>query len=628
MASLRALAAALIVSTAAFTTATTTTPAASAPTDVTVDHLTNPHRFTALANSTGPHRTADLLLTEPFLQNPTEHSVTVVWFTETPGLAHAVITNAPTRTCLPGRVHIARTTKLSRTAEDATSLLPDGAAPTAITPRPIYRHEAVVTGLAPGCDVPYQALSIANSGYELTASYTLSAAPSADDDLTILLTSDHQAKPNTPANLEWAAKTLGDIDAVFFAGDLVNVPDRASEWFDSTNQLAFFPGLQGTAAYKAANGRAYAGGPIIQNAPLYPIIGNHEVMGARAMHDTLNDQFNGPVPRDAALAEYDKVAHVVNPTDDETVKATWLEDRSYSCTTYEEIFTLPESEPGGERYYATTVGNTRLIALYVTRIWRSPDAEPDPAARTTASRYQEAADTLDTPLRQGHGEFPFESIAADSAQHDWLQAELASTETQAAEHVVVMMHESPQTLGGNAMPHFGQPQRSEETGEHGTVTGIRYDYPASGNMIIEDVLPLLEESGVDLVLNGHNHVWNRFRSASGTNYLETANVGNSYGAFHPDSGKERPTPPAPWDPNNYVAQGSPAGLTPITPTEQPLLGDHNFPLPFVESNDYTVFSALNTGSGEVTSWIVNMTDPDATPQVLDRFTLGEAPSMS
>ena len=49
-----------------------------------------------------------------------------------------------------------------------------------------------------------------------------------DEDVTMLLTSDHQQKDNAPANLQWAAETLGDIDVALVAGDLVNVPDRAS----------------------------------------------------------------------------------------------------------------------------------------------------------------------------------------------------------------------------------------------------------------------------------------------------------------------------------------------------------------------------------------------------------------
>ena len=47
------------------------------------------------------------------------------------------------------------------------------------------------------------------------------------------------------ANLQKVVETIGKIDAVFFAGDLVNIPERASEWFDDKRGGAFFPCLQG-----------------------------------------------------------------------------------------------------------------------------------------------------------------------------------------------------------------------------------------------------------------------------------------------------------------------------------------------------------------------------------------------
>ncbi|MGO1886073.1 MAG: hypothetical protein ACTH3G_12020, partial [Citricoccus sp.] len=286
-----------------------------------------------------------------------------------------------------------------------------------------------------------------------------------EEDANILLTSDHQAKDNTPANLEWAETVIGDIDAVFMAGDLANVPDRASEWFDSENGLAFFRGLQGNAGFEAPNGETYDGGQILQYAPIYTAIGNHEVQGRIDGMDSLDESFNFPVPREVAEAEYEKVATEVNPSGDEQAKEQWIEDNSFSTTTYEELFTLPESESGGEQYYAATVGNTRLISLYSTRIWRSDINNEDPAARQANSRYQEAQENLEDPMAQGHGSFPFETLAVDSDQYRWLQEELSSDATTGAENVVVMMHEGPQGLGDNIAPHFAEPTKIEEKDE-------------------------------------------------------------------------------------------------------------------------------------------------------------------
>ncbi|MFV2012372.1 MULTISPECIES: hypothetical protein [unclassified Micromonospora] len=46
------------------------------------------------------------------------------------------------------------------------------------------------------------------------------------------------------------------------------------------------------------------------------------------------------------------------------------------------------------------------------------------------------------------------------------------------------------------------------------------------------------------------------------------------------------------------------------------------PLPFVQSNDYSVFSVLDTGTGEVTSYRYDVRTPDVTPVVLGRLPLG------
>lgn len=586
----------------------------------------------AASNATTPrpstqHTAAgNVFLSDPFLQHATPTAVSVVWFTEHPGRTNVVAVGGlfPGSGPAPGRMVHAETTTMSRTAEDHNSPLPENIRPSqeaGIVKRTIYRHEARVTNLKPGVRVPYQVMSITSAGVATSNTFTLQGAPTADQDVNFLITSDHQMKNNTPANLQWAQKTIGDIDAVLFPGDLVNVPDRASEWFDADHQKAFFPGLQGTTQYKASNGNTYTGGQIIQHAPLYPVIGNHEVMGNSVLHRDLTAQYQNPVPKNIAEAEYNKVATDVNPSGDPAIKANWLKENSYNTDTYEELFTLPQSKTGGEQYYATTIGNTRIIALYATRIWRGHTANTNPADRTKSSRYQEAAQHLDNPLAQSYGQFPFKAIGVGSAQHDWLQQELQSAETTSAKHVVLMMHESPQTVGDNPIPHFGTPDRIEERDEAGNLTGVRYEYPAENNVLINDVMPLIEDSPVDLVINGHSHLWNRATSPKGTHFMESSNVGNSYGAYVPSSGKERPTPPAPWNASNYLTQGAPYGLKPVVPTVNPLRSEDGTPQPYVASNDYSVFSSLNSTTGDVTSWIVDMKDPNATPQVLDVFNL-------
>ena len=160
--------------------------------------------------------------------------------------------------------------------------------------------------------------------------------------MRLLITSDHQAKPHTAANMELAAATVGPVDAVIMPGDLVNSPDRAADWFgphpsagDDAEIRQFLPIMQGRARSTAANGRAYRGAPLVQNVPLYPAIGNHEVSGE-------------------------------------------LGPSSCSIDSYRQI-------TGARPWYAVTIGNVRLITLFVARMWRGFDVNADPRARQRLS---------------------------------------------------------------------------------------------------------------------------------------------------------------------------------------------------------------------------------------------------
>jgi len=59
----------------------------------------------------------------------------------------------------------------------------------------------------------------------------------------------------------------------------VNVPDRASEWFDDKRGGALFPCSSGTIMNWTNGVNFLHGGELIQHAPLFTAIGNHEVMG-------------------------------------------------------------------------------------------------------------------------------------------------------------------------------------------------------------------------------------------------------------------------------------------------------------------------------------------------------------
>ncbi|HSM83396.1 MAG TPA: metallophosphoesterase family protein [Nodosilinea sp.] len=574
------------------------------------------------------------LLTDPFLQYPTPGAVRVVWFTEFEGQAHQVRWGSAPEAPLTNQA-AATTTQLTRTREDAGSRLHQASFQNLESPvrRPIWRHEAVVTGLPAGQRVPYRVASTGPDGTVVESrTFTLSGAPLAGQPLKILLTSDHQNMPMTAANLQKVVETMGRVDGVFFAGDLVNIPDRASEWFDDSRGCAFFPCLQGTTRYALErNGRTthYQGGEIIQHAPLFPALGNHEIMGRFAATAPLGEQFNQPVPRSVAVALYDANADLFNPSGDPELRRRWIIDNSFNSDTYEALFSLPQSQvPNPDRpettsrYYATTFGDVRLVSLYVTQIWR-----PYALGATVRGRYQEREADLATPQNWGHGQHIFEPIERGSLQYQWLEQELASDAWRQAKYKVVMLHHPPHTLGDNIVPAFTPPVARYDRDAEGRLVAVRYEYPRADDHIVRDLVPLLEQAGVDLVFYGHSHLWNRFVSPQGTHYLETSNVGNSYGAFWQD--QARPVPPetiegsaVTYAPSDYVAQGDPNGLEPVVPTLAPLQGDDGTPLPYLASNDITAFSILDTGRGVVSSYYFDTRSPSSAVVKFDEFELG------
>ena len=564
-----------------------------------------------------PDENAPVLLSDPFLQLPTDSSVNVVWFTEFRGTNHIVEYG-------DGLSVAAITTQLSKVREDSDSQVQDRAYPE-LEKRVIWRHEAVVTGLKEYERTTYRVTSTHANGSSVNSDFfTLSAVPATGQPLKILLTSAHQLKPLTPANLQKVEETVGRVDAVFFAGDLVNIPDRASEWFDNAESLAFFPGLQGRAEYplnKNGTTTIYRGGQLIQNASLFPVIGNHEVMGRQSDEASLKSQFANTLPRD--LVETFYPAPGSSPASED-----WIKDHSYNTDTYEEIFTLPTATlPDGSEtstYYATSFGDVRLVSLYVTQIWRSPDLSPE-----IKGRYREKANILNTPEDWGYGQHIFEDIRKGSAQYQWLEKELASDAFKNAKYKVVMLRHQPQTLGGNIVPAFTDPVVRESRAENGRHQSVQYEYSPEEDYIIRDLLPLLETADVQLVFYGHSHLWNRFTGATGIHFLETSNVGNSYGAHVGDNPRNVPSDQAveavgdlsPFN-KRYAALDDPNGLTPIMPTIAPLEDESGNPQPYIASNDVTSFSIFDTQTGMVSSYYFDTREPDSAVVKFDEFSLG------
>ncbi|WP_199290344.1 metallophosphoesterase [Leptolyngbya sp. FACHB-36] len=541
------------------------------------------------------------LLTDPFLQLPTESSVRVVWFTEFAGVRHTVAYGPDLK-----QTAVATTMRLSRTREDADSKLPTPAPK--LIDRPIWRHEADVTGLPRDRRLPYRVTSVREDRASVSsATFSLAAAPSPGKPLKILLTSDHQLKPLAAANIQKAVETIAPIDAVLFAGDLVNVPDRASEWFDCCSGGAFFPVLQGRASYELEkNGvkTRYRGGAVLQHAPMYTAIGNHEVMGRFSSKTGLNAQFSDAFPRHAAAAQHRRSS--------DAKSIDWIKNNSFNTDTYEEIFSLPQSPQGGKRYYATTFGDMRLVVLYATNIWRVPSLGAD-----SRGKYREREQDFNKPENWGWGQFIFEAIDRHSAQYAWLKQELNSPEFKRARYKVVMLHHPPHSLGENSVPAYADPVQVIDRDPSGKITAIRYEYPRQADVLIRDVVPLLESAGVQLVFYGHSHLWNRFVSPSGMHFLETSNVGNSYGAYVRDTQRNVPTNYK----ETYAATGDPHGAEPVMPTIAPLRDANNQPMPYIANNDITVFSVFDTATGTISSYRFDTRSPRSAVVKFDEFTL-------
>jgi hypothetical protein len=546
------------------------------------------------------------LLTDPFLQLPTANSVNVVWFTEFAGTKHIVSYG---QTLL--QTAIARTTQLSRTREDARSRVGTQIADGQVYPqtqnRPIWRHEATITGLSPNLRVPYRVTSFTSTGLEIASkTFSLAASPPIGRSLKILLTSDHQLMPMITANLQKVVETCGRVDAVFMAGDLVNVADRASEWFDDNRGGAFFPALQGRGNYhleKSGSNTRYTGGELIQHAPLFPAIGNHEVMGRFDRNRPLNTQFEDAIPRQQAA----KLTSEPNAASD-----SWLKDNSFNTDTYEEIFSLPQTSPGGKQYYAVSFGDIRLVVLYITNIWRTPSLETD-----GRGKYRERQADFDRPDNWGYGQHIFVPISKGSTQYDWLEQELNSPEFRQSKYKIVMFHHPPHSLGENVVPAYTDPVQKIQRSNSGQITAIDYEYPIQDDYLIRDVVPLLNTAKVQLVYYGHSHLWNRFVNPEGMHFLESSNVGNSYGAFMGD--KRRNVPKA--DRETYAATGNPNGLIPIVPSIAPLTDDRGQPQPYVASNDITAFSIFDTETGTVSSYRFDTRTPQAGVVKFDEFVL-------
>lgn len=589
----------------------------------------------------------EALLSEPMLQLPAEGSVRVVWYSEERGSDHEVIYGDD----LNQKVS-ANTTKMTRMLEDENSELVRSVS--SLQERDVYRHEAVVTGLRANTRVPYIVRSRIDGELYQSEPFSLQPRPTPGHNLKILLTSDQQNRAMSPANFQKVIETVGTVDAVFFAGDLVDNPHRASEWFDRNNESrpAVFPSLQGNFQNLFPE-HPYTGGEILQHAWFFGTIGNHETPGRwRPSERTINQMDGDPQPRWYAEMRYDQLGMTSD-------REQWVRDHSFEHTAYFEMWAHPDDGPEGESYYAYRLGNMFVISMNVSRVWRNWN----PNIR---GKFTENIDDLNNPDEWGFGDMFFADFGPGSEQYAWLQDVLASDAFRSAEYRVVMAHQTMFGLGDNTLPVMADPVVTIEYEQNGTrqtlppftypvtrefwestiqplvdaeaITYIQYEYPIEDDLWRNHIEPLLIENGVNLVHTGHSHIWNR-ANVSGLHYLESSNVGNCFGAGFDGYAERAPWAVFPeedrwneqvdpiteltWDASDYLRTGDPHGRKPIMPSDFNPLGawTEDGDLPFMCSNDITAFSILDTGTGMVTSYAFDTRDPNSEVVKFDQFSL-------
>ena len=610
-------------------------------------------------------RDHDGILTDPMLTGPDEGSVFVVWYTEFAGESHELFYGERLEQSVT-----ATTTKMSRLFEDAESEILGRSTPTTTSSqawvvRDVWRHEARATGLDAGVRVPYVARSTVNGVSFTSRTFSLQPLPAPDQPVKILLTSDQQNRAMSPANFEKVVETVGHIDAVLFAGDFVDHPNRASEWFDRDDQSrpAFFPALQGRFQEMFPN-HPYRGGEILQHAPVFGSIGNHESPGRIRNDRDLNGIDGEPRPRWYAEWQWSQLTEEERQDLD---RDTFVRDNSFEHTTYYEMWNLPRHGVDGEEpenFYALRYGNVHIISMNVSRVWRNWNNGFNNGGRGKFSEPSLTINDLDT---WGFGDMFFQDYSPGSPQRDWLAERWTDSSFQEASFRVVLGHQTMFGHGDNAVPVMANPEATitftdgrqpivtrfpadervwNQIVEAATASVIEtayYRYPRSDDLWLGVEAELLE-AGVHLVHTGHSHTWNRsfVESASGhrLNYLETSNVGNTFGPtvdvnprvrwaleFYPsvDSGDTRD--PTFWDPADYVRFGDPQGRPDVPPSRVPEVdvmrdiegGPEG--LPFISSNGVTVFSILDSGDGTVRSYAHDTEFPRSPAVEVDCFPL-------
>jgi hypothetical protein len=243
---------------------------------------------------------------------------------------------------------------------------------------PVYQLMAKLNGLKPGTVVYYKVTTKKGNDAESGKRYFFKTAPEAGSDFDFALVSDMQQKVKTKETLFFLG--LQHKDFLLFAGDLMNTPWKAGEWF-SVDGCYQVPGEDDRAFFDAFQ-QDDSNCQLMQYMPVFYCAGNHEVDDQRVCTD----------------------------------KAIATDDSKWSWSVYMQLFRplYPDQEYGvnGRHWYSANYGDMHITSINVHR-WQAWDGFEEPGWITK------------------------DDIAPDSKQVKWLKEDLSNAKTK---YKWVMMH--------------------------------------------------------------------------------------------------------------------------------------------------------------------------------------------
>jgi hypothetical protein len=323
-------------------------------------------------------------------------------------------------------------------------------------PLRVFQQIARLEGLVPGTTYSYRVTSVPAAGPPKSmGGYYFRTAGPAGAPLRFVLLSDLQLRPQIQPTVLLAGQQSPDL--IIYSGDMVNDPRQAGEWFS-------VPGTKEEDGKRFFNVMQQTGGGarLLQYAPIYPAPGNHEI-----------DQ-------------QDLLGKRAEVTREKLSMSIYMQ-------LFRTLYPEQESGAGGKHWYSADFGDLHIVSLSLNRWF--------PWAAT---------------LKPGW--FLFDTIAAGSAQYNWLQADLKAVDRR--RYIWVTQHWHMFNRATDVGVPYTDPAPSADNPEVMV-------YDKSADYLMRDLKPLYERWGVSGVSFGHSHVYERYR-INGVNYIEAASIGNTY----------------------------------------------------------------------------------------------------